>query len=34
MVELKAFGMTRLGDFTSPATKETQSGPPTLSHQW
>ena len=33
MVELNAFGMTLRGDLTSPATKEIQSGPPTLRHQ-
>lgn len=30
MIELKAFGMSFRGDFTSPATSEIQSGPPTL----
>ena len=30
MVELNAFGMTRRGDLTSPATNDIQSGPPTL----
>jgi len=33
MVELNAFGMTRRGDLTSPATNEIQSGPPTLMDQ-